>query len=175
MYNPRWDILFRRLSVFRWKRVLRGMLGMGATFAAIGGGFFAAMTAIAAVLGRLEAEDPFFGVAAGAVWGFAIGVAFSAVLAAAGSRVGFEKLSIPRVAAMGAIGGFFLAGALIGLTKLAGNNFTGVVEALTFLPVLGALAGAGSLVVARRSDEPTVPIGRRGDELPDRRAGRERT
>ena len=157
MYNPQWDSLFRRLSVSRWKRVLRGMLGMGVTFAAIGGGFFAVMTAIAAVLGRLEAEDPFFGVAAGTVWGFAIGVAFSAVLAAAGSRLAFERLSIPRVTAMGAIGGLFLAGALISLTRLSGNNFTGAVGALTVLPVLGAVSGAGSLVLARRADKPAAP------------------
>ena len=128
---------------------------MGATFA-IGGFFlFAIVTAAAAALGRLEREDPFFGIVAGTVWGFGIGVTFSAVLAATGSRFVFEKLSISRVAIMGASGGLFLALFLISGTKLAGNDFTGVTEALIFLPLLGAIAGSTSLVIARKADEPS--------------------
>ena len=135
----------------RWKRVLRGMLGMGATFAAIGGGFFAVLTGIAAVLGRLETEDPFFGILAGTVWGFAVGVTFSTVLAIAGRTLSFDRLSLPRVAGMGALGGLVLATTLVGITTLAGDTFTGVVEAFTFLPLLGAGAGAASLAIARRA------------------------
>ena len=97
----------------------------------------------------------FFGIVAGTVWGFGIGVTFSAVLAATGSRFVFEKLSISRVAIMGALGGLFLALFLISGTKLAGNEFTGVTEALVFLPLLGAIAGSTSLVIARKADEPS--------------------
>ena len=127
---------------------------MGATFAAAGFFLFAILTA-AAALGRLDGEDPFFGIVAGTAWGFGIGVTFSAVLAASGSRLVFEKLSISRVAIMGALGGLFLALLLISGTKLAGNDFTGVTEALIFLPLLGAIAGSTSLVIARKADEPS--------------------
>ena len=136
-----------------WKRVARGVLGLGVTFATAGF-FLSAILTAAAALGRLEEEDPFFGIVAGTVWGFAIGVTFSAVLAATGSRFVFEKLSISRVAIMGALGGFLLAILLISGTKLAGNEFTGVTEALVFLPLLGAIAGSTSLVIARKADEP---------------------
>ena len=135
----------------RWKRVVRGILGMGATFAAIGGGFFAVLTAVAAAFGRLDESEPFFGIIAGTVWGFGIGVTFSTVLAIAGTRLSFDSLSLPRVAAMGAAGGLFLAGALIGITTLAGESFTGLVEAFTILPLLGAGAGTASLLIARRA------------------------
>lgn len=138
-----------------WKRVARGVLGLGVIFATAGFFLFAILTAAAAALGRLEEEDPFFGIVAGTVWGFGIGVTFSAVLAATGSRFVFEKLSISRVAIMGALGGFLLAILLISGTKLAGNEFTGVTEALIFLPLLGAIAGSTSLVIARKADEPS--------------------
>ena len=127
------------------------MLSMGVTFAAIGGGFFAVLTAVAAVFGRLDSSEPFFGIAAGTFWGFAIGVTFSTSLAIAGRRQSFDSLSIQRVAVTGAAGGLFLAGALIGATTLAGDSFTGVTEALIALPLLGAGAGTASLLVARRA------------------------
>ncbi len=135
----------------RRARVVRSMLSMGVTFAAIGGGFFAVLTAVAAVFGRLDSSEPFFGIAAGTFWGFAIGVTFSTSLAIAGRRQSFDSLSIPRVAVTGAAGGLFLAGALIGATTLAGDSFTGVTEALIALPLLGAGAGTASLLVARRA------------------------
>ena len=149
----------------RWTRVIRGILGMGATFAAIGGGFFAVLTVIAAVLGRLETEDPFFGILAGTVWGYAIGVTFSSVLAIAGRTLSFDHLSLPRVAGMGALAGLVLASFLVGITTLVGDDFTGVVEAFTFLPLLGAGAGVASLVIARRAAPPLE-----AEDEPDRLA-----
>lgn len=148
----------------RWKRVMRGILGMGATFAAIGGGFFTVLTGIAAVLGRLESEDPFFGILAGTVWGFAIGATFSTVLAIAGRALSFDRLSLPRVAGMGALGGLVLAATLVGGATLLGDTFTGVVEAFTFLPLLGAGAGAASLAIARRA-APSVQSADEGERL----------
>lgn len=151
----------------RWKRVMRGILGMGTTVAAIGGGFFAVLTAIAALLGRLETEDPFFGILAGTVWGFAIGATFATVLALAGRTLSFDRLSLSRVAGVGALGGLMLAATLVGLTALAGDTFTGVVEAFTFLPLLGAGAGAASLAIARRAS-PTLQAGDEEERLIDR-------
>ena len=135
----------------RWKSILRGMLGMGLTFGGIAGGFFAVLTVMLAVFGGLDESEPFFPIIAGTVWGFGIGVAFSGVLAVVGRHVSFENLSVPRVAGIGALAGLLLAGTLIGVTSLAGEAFTGVVEALTILPILGAGAGSASLVIARRA------------------------
>ena len=146
----------------RWKSVVRGMLGMGLTFGGIAGAFFAALTAVAAVFGRLDATEPFFPIIAGTVWGFGIGVAFSGVLAVVGRYTSFEKLSVLRVAGVGALGGLLLAGALVGITTLAGEAFTGMVEAFTILPILGAGAGTVSLLIARRAG----PVLASGEETP---------
>ena len=144
----------------RWKRVVRGILGMGVTFGAIGGGFFAVLTAVAAVFGGLDADEPFFPILAGTVWGFGIGVTFSSVLAIVGSRLSFDRLSVPRVAGMGGLGGLVLAAVLVGGTTLAGEAFTGVVEAFTILPLIGAGAGTASLLIARRAGS---VVGARGE------------
>ena len=127
------------------------MLSMGVTFAAIGGGFFAVVTAVVAIFGRLESSEPFFGIAAGTFWGLAIGITFSTSLAIAGQKQSFDSLSLPRVAATGAAGGLVLAGTLIGATTLVGDSFTGVIEAAIALPLPGAGAGTASLLVARRA------------------------
>lgn len=142
-----------------WRRVIRGILGMGVTFGAIAGSFFAVATAVAALFGVLDESEPFFGIIAGTVWGFGIGVTFSTVLAIAGRRMSFETLSIPRVAGMGALGGLALAIGLFGLTALfTGELFTGFVEAFTILPLLGAGAGTAALLVARRAG-PALGLG----------------
>lgn len=146
----------------RWKSVLRGMLGMGLTFGGIAGGFFAVLTVMFAVFGGLDESEPFFPTIAGTVWGFGIGVAFSGVLAVVGRHMSFEKLSVARVAGIGALAGLLLAGTLIGFTSLAGEAFTGMVEAMTILPILGAGAGAASLLIARRAG----PALTSGEETP---------
>ena len=142
----------------RWTRVARSMLSMGVTFAAIGGGFFAVVTAVVAIFGRLESSEPFFGIAAGTLWGLAIGITFSTSLAIAGQKQSFDSLSLPRVAATGAAGGLVLAGTLIGATTLVGDSFTGVIEAAIALHLLGAGAGTASLLVARRAS-PKLGVG----------------
>ena len=141
------------LSVRPEKRVLRAVVGMGLTFAAVGGGIFAALTGIAAATGNLEREDPFFGIIAGTVWGFAIGTSFAVTLAFAGRGRTFERLSVPRVAMAGALGGIVLAMGILIAAAYEGS-LSGVPEAFTFLPLLGAGAGVASLTIARRSARP---------------------
>ena len=136
----------------RWKQVVRGMLGMGLTFGGIAAAFFTALTAVAAVFGGgLDPTEPFFPIIAGTVWGFGIGVAFSGVLAIAGRHLSFEKLTVPRVAGIGAAGGLILAGALVGIVTLTGDGFAAIAEAFMILPILGAGAGTASLLIARKA------------------------
>jgi len=134
----------------RWLRVIRGMVGMGLTFAAAAGVFFGV---IAVVLGLffpgVEDELPFM-IIAGSVWAFAIGVAFSGVLAIAARRLSFDKLSLPRVAVLGAGGGLLLAGLLVAATWWEWSAGDAMVP-FTFLPLLGAGSATASLLLARRA------------------------
>ncbi len=135
--------------MLRWKRVIRGMIGMGLTFATVAGVFFSVLAVVGALFFPGAEDDPGFMIIAGSVWGFAIGVAFSGVLAIAGRGRLFDELSLPRVAALGAGGGLLLAGLLVGATWQEWPNGNAIVP-FTFLPLLGAGAATASLLLARR-------------------------
>ena len=77
----------------RWKRVIRGVLGMGLTFGAIGAALFS-LVALASALFFPGAEDELgFMIIAGAVWGAGIGTSFSAILAIAARGRSLDELS----------------------------------------------------------------------------------
>lgn len=128
-----------------WRRV-RGALGLGVLWG-IGGGFVGGM--IELVMNILPGSDLFLGVdmwpAALAIPGFLAGVLFSVALWAVEGRRSFDALRLPRIGALGAVGGALL-GVVIGLP----------------LVVIGALAltsGAsamGTLALARRADVPEL-------------------
>ena len=134
----------------RWKRVFRGIIGMGLTFAVAAGVFFSVVAGVVALFFPGVEDEPGFMIIAGTVWGFAIGVAFSGVLAIAGRRRSFNELSLLRVAALGAGGGLVLAGVLVGATWQEWSVGDALVPA-TFLPLLGAGAATASLLLARRA------------------------
>lgn len=131
----------------RWMRVVRGMLGMGLTFAAIAAAFFSVLAVIAGLTGA--EDEPVFMIVAGSTWAFAIGVAFSGTLALAASKRRFDELSLPRVAMLGAAGGVGLAALLVGATWPEWTLADATVP-FTFLPLLGAGSATASLLVARR-------------------------
>ncbi len=151
----------------RWKRVVRGMLGMGLTFAAAAGVFF---TVVAVTMGLFfpgaESDLPFM-IVAGSTWAFAIGVAFSGTLAIAGRHLSFDQLSITRVAVLGAGGGLVLAGLLVGAT-LPSWTFRDALVPLVALPVLGAVSSTASLLMARSAGPALAP----GEESGSRRLSR---
>ncbi len=134
----------------KWLRRIRGAVGTGLTWAAA---WFAVGTIIELVtlvvygggLGQLIANSIGLAVA-----GFIGGTVFSGVLGIFEGRRMFDELSIPRFAALGAVGGlllFILLGAV-------GGGFTigSMLEAI--LPaLLGAGSAAGSLALARRSED----------------------
>ena len=134
----------------RWLRVIRGMIGTGLTFAAAAGVFFAVLSVVMwPFFPGVEDELPFM-IITGSVWAFAIGVAFSGILAIAARGLPFDKLSVPRVAALGAGGGLLLAGLLVAATWQEWSAWDALVP-VTFLPLLGAGSATASLLLARRA------------------------
>jgi hypothetical protein len=88
-----------------------------------------------------------------AVLGFIGGTVFAGVLRLTEGRNSFDKLSLPRFAAWGAIGGALL-GSLAVWVGLWGGGVgllgAGMVGAAS---VLGGLSAAGSLAIARRAGD----------------------
>jgi hypothetical protein len=88
-----------------------------------------------------------------APFGFVTGILFFGILVVIESRRGFDRMSLSRFAAWGAVSGVLLA---VVVTALRGETLGG--ELLVFGPLLaltGALCAAGSLAVARRSERAT--------------------
>ena len=135
----------------RWKRVIRGVLGMGLTFGAIGAAFFS-LVALASAVFFPGAEDELgFMIIAGAVWGVGIGTSFSAILAIAARGRSLDELSYSR----GRLGGrawraSLLAGLVVGGSWGDWPN-GGAIVPFSILPLLGAGGGVASLLVARKA------------------------
>ena len=143
----------------RWLMVTRGMVSMGLTFAAVAGVFFAVLAVVSGLFFPGVEDDLPFMIIAGSVWAFAIGVAFSGILAIAARGVRFDKLSLPRVAVLGAGGGLVLAGLLVAATWQEWSAWDALVP-VTFLPLLGGGSATATLVLARRAG----PALKSGDE-----------
>ena len=141
-----------------WLRRVRGAIGMG-LFWGLGG--FAAGMVIELIhnlwpnpLGALVDIWP----AALAYPGFVGGVAFSAVLGIAGRRKRFDELSIPKVAAWGALGGLLVClipAAMVALGWATPNIPLWQITAALAGPFVlgGALAAGASLALARASED----------------------
>ena len=112
----------------RWKRVLRGMLGMGLTFSA-GAGIAAAI--VVGVLGIIFGfgREMLIIVVGSAIWAFLIGVGFSGVMALTAGGTSFEKLSLPRFAALGTGVGLLCFGVLAINAWDAWSTTTAIVNA----------------------------------------------
>jgi hypothetical protein len=93
--------------------------------------------------------------------GFVAGAAFSGVLAIAEGRRRVDRLSLPRFAGWGAVGGVLLSVLFVVAVALAGDAT--VLDNLVFLGPLFAAAGAasaaGSLALAKGGG-PTAVSGR---------------
>lgn len=149
-----------------WIRRIRGALGMGLTWAVTG---FIAGVGIELIhniwpnpLGAAVDIWP----AALAYPGFFGGVAFSVVLGIAGRRRRFDELSLPRVAAWGAVGGLVVSlipAALIALGLASPNVPLWQITLALAVPFTagGAVAASGSLALARISEDQELLEGRR--------------
>jgi len=141
-----------------WLRRIRGALGMGLTWAAVG---FLAGMGIELVhnlwpnpLGSAVDIWP----AALAYPGLLGGVAFSAVLGIAGRRRRFDELSLPGVAGWGALGGLVVSlipGALVSLGWATPNVpwWQITIALLGPFTLGGAIAASGSLALARMAED----------------------
>lgn len=135
-----------------WARRIRGAIGMGLTWATV---WFGAGVLLARVPG-FHSDVPF--ALLFAPLGFAVGIAFSAILVAIEGRHRFERMSLSRFAGWGAASGLLLTGIIVAAAVLRGQTAWG--ELLVFGPPLAiasAVCAAGSLAVARRSEERALP------------------
>ncbi len=144
----------------RWLRVIRGMIGMGLTFAA-GVGVVASMIAVLPwlLLGGDSGREMIRMVIASSIWAFPIGVAFSGVLALTRRGRAFDKLSLPHFAALGAGAGLLLFGVLGVNAWHAWSVSTAIANATIFV-LLGGGSATATLMLARRAG----PALKSGDE-----------
>lgn len=144
----------------RWLRRLRGVIGMGITWAV---GW--ALMGILMIPVRTFVPGQFFQVfdappPALAVPGFVGGVLFAIVVGIAGKRRRFSELSLPTFTAWGALGGVLLSlvpALLVGMGVASASE--GAAEswrltAIVGLPftLMGAASAAAALLVARWAD-----------------------
>ena len=146
----------------RWLRVIRGMIGTGLTFSA-GVGVVASMIAGLAWLlpGGEDGIEMIRLVFASSIWAFPIGVAFSGFLAITARGRSFDKLSLPRFAALGSGAGLLFFGLLATNAWDAWSVTTAIVNATIFV-LLGGGSATAALMLARRAGPALEP----GDEPP---------
>ena len=136
----------------RWWRVIRGMIGMGLTFAA-GVGVVASVIAVPIWLlsGGDSGREIIRLVVASSIWAFPVGVAFSGVLALTARGRPFERLSLPRFAALGAGAGLLLF-AVLGINAWHAWSFSDALANGMIFVLLGAGSATASLMLARRAE-----------------------
>ena len=136
----------------RWLRVIRGMIGTGLTFAA-GVGVVASMIFVLPtwlLLGGDSGREMLVMIIKSSIWAFPIGVAFSGVLAITGRGLPFDKLSLPRFAALGAGAGLLLFG-LLAINAWQAWSVPDAIANATLLILLGGGSATATLLLARRA------------------------
>jgi hypothetical protein len=145
----------------RWLRRIRGALGLGLTWA-VGWALAGVMLGVTSLLLPGLPWSAFFEVfdaplPALAIPGFLGGALFSVVLGIVGRRRRFDELSLPRFAALGAVGGLLVslipaAMVAVGLAEI-GREDAGLWELTAVIvgpfTILSALSAAASLMLAR--------------------------
>ena len=137
----------------KWLRRIRGAIGMGLAWAIA---WFGAGVLLLMVVGFGAADVPFplgFG-----MLGFFAGATFSVVLGVVEGGRGFEQLSLPRFAGWGAVGGRLLAVIFVLVGALLGDTTLDIVVLGSVFALAGAGSAAGSLALARRAEEPELPV-----------------
>ncbi len=147
-----------------WLRRLRGALGLGVTWAAVG---FAAGMGIEVIHNLWP--NPITGEVD--IWPMALalpglfgGVAFSLVLGVLGRHRRFDELSLPRMAAFGALGGALVAlipAAMVGVGLATPDVSLWRLTLGLMGPFAlgGGTAAAATLAIARMADDDTPRIG----------------
>ena len=134
-----------------WLRRLRGAIGMGLTWAmawlpvGAGVGWTLSLFFTGARIGAWTMLVTTLGVAGGAI--------FSAVLRLAEGRRRFDELSMARFTGWGALGGLLLGGVAVALGILGPGLSVVDLVIVSVSTVLGAGSAAGTLALARLSDD----------------------
>jgi hypothetical protein len=131
----------------KWVRRIRAAIGMGLTWGAAWSGAGAVLARVPGFYSDLPFALLF------APLGFATGIIFSGILVAIERRRGFDRMSLSRFAAWGALSGLLLSGVFVVGAALRGDNLWG--EFLVFGPplaVASAVCAAGSLAMAKRAE-----------------------
>src|ERR1043166_5269373 len=148
--DPHWH---GEVGMKQWLRRVRGAIGMGLAWAAAWGGAGTIMMLGFLLVTGSRPDAPFplmFG-----AFGFVAGVIFSGVLGLVAGRRRFDQLSLPRVAACGAAGGFLLSPTFVLAVSLAGDPafLWNLVVVGPVFAVAAAGSAAGSLALARRAQD----------------------
>lgn len=144
----------------RWLRVIRGMIGTGLTFAAGVGVVGSIIGGLVWLLGgRHAGHDLIELIAHSTVIAFPLGVAFSGVLAITARRRSFDKLSLPRFAALGA-GAGLLVFAVLSVNAFRAWSVADAIANATVLTLMGGGSATAILLLARRARRELKP----GDE-----------
>lgn len=147
-----------------WLRRIRGAIGMGLTWA-LGWALTGFAIGVASIVLPFLPWHLFFDIfdaplPALAVPGFFGGMFYSLVLGIAGRHRRFDELSLPRVAAWGALGGLMLSllpasMVLVGLASIGGKGLgLWQLTALVAVPLmlLSSASATGSLLIARTAE-----------------------
>ena len=178
----------------RWLRRIRGVVGMGLTWA-VGWGLAGLLIGVSSILlPGLPWWDVLFEVFDDellqqlVLTGFVSGTVFSTVLGIAGRRRRFDELSLPRFGAWGAVAGLLLGlfpatMVAIGLASLNVQLDLWIFTALLAGPLalLGAVSASGSLMLARMGEDrelldaaaDVAEVGLTGDEVRELLGGRD--
>ena len=126
----------------KWLQRVRGAIGMGFTWAAA---CFSVGFVPRWVLG-IEGGDLPFPLLFGGL-GFVAGVTFSAVLVLTECRRTLDQMSLPRLAAWGAVAGLLLSALFVSGAALRWGESMAI---LTIFTLACAICASGSLVLARQ-------------------------
>jgi hypothetical protein len=141
-------------------RILRGMLGMGVVFSAVGGLFVAALGFYAVVIAGVDRDDLDFVVVATLGWfaiSFILGMLYGGLLAILARGRSFKEVSMVRATSAGAAVGLVPALLMFVASLFTGGSLREIREPLMLFPPIGAALGAMTLFFARRAKPETLP------------------
>ncbi|MEZ4417023.1 MAG: hypothetical protein R3E10_14825 [Gemmatimonadota bacterium] len=148
----------------RVAKIIRGATRMGLTFSAGVAVVASAVGGLAWLIGGGEGgRETLRLILASSIWAFPIGAAFSGILALTSGGRRFEKLSLPRFAALGAAAGLVPFG-LLALNAWDTWTAAEAVGNAVIFSLLGGGSAAATLALARRAG-PSLNAGDEPDQL----------
>ena len=129
-------------------RRIRGAIGMGFTWAVA----WAAVGGVPRWVFGIESDLPFPLLFGGL--GFVAGITFSGILLLTQRHRRLDRMSIPRFAVLGAVGGLLIGAFFVRDTSLGSSKILAI---LTTFGVACAVSASGSLALARRSVSRELP------------------